>query len=212
MNVKEIIQLAAEQSVGLESPTSLDENVYLKYLNLIHGELYRKTAAINPQASMVTESHATDDGSFKPDQLPVMIRSVYVAIAGNSLVLKPISYDKILTKDPEMTLGGQPHYWFFLNNKIQTYPRQENTFKIIYVKEPDALTIETLSEQIPYPPLYHQVLVDGTCYYLFQGETGLKNSKELEQAAAKWEKGRNELYAYFMTLSGTGSLSTFSEV
>ncbi len=212
MDVREILDLAAQQSVGLESPTALDQSVYLKYLNLVHAELYRKTAPINPQAEMVTETHETPDGSFKPQGFPVIIRSVYVAIANNPLILKPITYDKILAKDPEMLLAGQPRYWFFLNKKIQTYPKQENTFKIIYVKEPDPLTIETLSEQIPYPPLYHQVLIDGTCYYLFQGETGMKNKEELTLALNKWERGRQELYSYLMNLSGTNLISTFSEV
>lgn len=212
MNVREIIKLAAEQSVGLEDLSPEDAALYLKYLNLVHAELYRKLAQINPFAPISKETLQATQGKIELETIPLVVKSLYVPIEGNPLVLKPIRHDTILERDPERAMRGMPQYWYFFNQGIEVYPSYEGALKLVSIKDPEMFTIETVEAQIPYPPSYHQVLVDGTCYYLFQGETGLKNKEELGTSLAKWEMGKRELYAYLLNLSGTRLLSTYSEV
>jgi hypothetical protein len=213
MDVKEVIKLVSDLSVGIETPTSFDEEIYLRYLNLVHFELYRGVGTINPYVPLIEEEYAVEAGTFEPNAVPFVVRSVYVPIPNNARVLSPISYDEILKQDPNRDRPGLPQFWFYMNKKMTLYPSQyEGPVRLITMGTPERFTIETLEEQIPYPPLYHQVLVDGTCYYLFQGEMGLKNQAELVASQGRWEKGKKELYSYLMTLSGTGLLSTYSEV
>ena len=212
MNVREIIKLAAEQSVGLEDLSPEDASLYLKYLNLVHAELYRKLAQINPFAPIAKDTVSAIGGRITLETMPLVVKSLYVPISGNPLVLKPIMHDTILERDPERAMGGMPQYWYFFNQGIEVYPSYEGALKLVCIKDPEMFTIETVEAQIPYPPSYHQVLVDGTCYYLFQGETGLKNKEELGTSLAKWETGKRELYAYLLNLSGTRLISTYSEV
>ena len=117
MNVKEIIQLAAEQSVGLETLSPEDEALYLKYLNLVHSELYLMTAQVNPFAPILKEKVEAIQGRIELEALPLVVKSLYVPIAGNPLTLQPITYNKILATDPEKALGGLPQYWYFLKTK-----------------------------------------------------------------------------------------------
>ena len=213
MNVKEIIKLVSDLSVGLENPTPMDEEIYLRYLNLVHFNLYRSVGTINPYVPLIEEEYEVEAGTFEPNAVPFVIRSVYVPLKNNARVLSPISYDEILKQDPSMETVGLPQFWFYLSKQITLYPNKyEGPVKMITMSGPTLFTLETLEEQIPYPPLYHQVLVDGTCYYLFQGESGLKNQAELVASQARWEKGKQALYSYLMSLSGTGLLSTYSEV
>lgn len=212
MNVREILKLVSEQGVGLEEPTDIDNTVYLRYLNLVHFDLYRSVASINPFAKIEEKEGNAVAGKLELGSTPFLVRSVYIPIKNNAQILRSISYDEILKTDPAMDASGKPERWFFLNNNIQLYPKSHTgTVKVVYMDDPKEFTIGTLSEQIPYPTIYHQVLVDGTIYYLFQGEGGLKNKQELALSLARWEKGKKALYAYLMGQSGE-HLSTYSEV
>ena len=80
-----------------------------------------------------------------------------------------------------------------------------------YTPQPSLLTENTDESEIPYPPAYHPVLVDGGLYYLFQQEGGFKNTTKENEALIRWQNGKTRLLSYLYTSSGE-FLPTFSNV
>jgi hypothetical protein len=60
--------------------------------------------------------------------------------------------------------------------------------------------------------LYHQVLVDGASYYLFQSETGFKDQIKMQSAMMRWEENKKKLFSYMKNISGQKILSTYSPI
>jgi hypothetical protein len=209
MDVKEILALVSDLSIGLDEPTASDMAIYLKYLNLVHNELFRKVAAFNPKVPITREELNANDGILPALQsFPSLIRSIYQKDKNKSLVSS--SFDRILGYDPGLVNNGDPQFWYFSENKICVSPKYTGVIGVVYVPSPESLTLDTLSDDIPYPALYHSVLVDGTCYYLFQGEDGFKDQVKMQSAIIRWEKGQNELIAFLGNLSGQSNYSTYS--
>lgn len=215
MNVKEIIQIAADLSVGLNKPTTEDQDIYLRYLNLVHFDLYRATAAFNPYISMMLDVYTADKtgvGFVKLTKIPFSIVGVSYISNGIASVLKRKSFEDIIENDFMQTSVGNPVNWYYQNKQLYIYPIKAVELAVRYIPEASVFTINTLESEMPYPALYHQVLVDGISYYLFQGESGLKSSDDAKLALAKFEQGKRMLYAYLLNLSGGSIGSTYSVI
>lgn len=219
MNVAEIINLVADLSIGLDTPTADDQAVFLKYLNLAHAELFRKTAAASPVVKILRENNLNvTDGKIDPlSQSPFLIRSVTLMAQNKPLLAT--SLEAIEKTDPLLTKTGQPWGWYYAHSAVFVYPLTSsnaeagtNQVGVSYLAEPLSLTLNTLSADIPYPALYHPVLVDGTCYYLFQTEAGFKNDLKMKLALDRWERGKSELLCYLRNLAGQQYYSTYTEV
>lgn len=219
MNVAEIINLVADLSIGLDTPAADDQAVFLKYLNLAHAELFRKTAAASPVVKILRENNlnVTDGKVDALSQSPFLIRTVTMMDQNKPLLAT--SLEAIEKTDPLLTKTGQPWGWYYANKTVCIYPLASsnaeagtNQVGVSYLAEPLSLTLNTLSADIPYPALYHPVLVDGTCYYLFQTEAGFKNDLKMKLALDRWERGKSELLCYLRNLSGQQYYSTYTEV
>ena len=206
------MQQVLNLSMGDEESPEVSNVINLQYLNLIHFELYRLTAAVNPDAKIEHQTIGVVDGLLQNAIKPLVVKSIYLPRGQNSITLKPITYHAILQYDPECQSTGFPTYWYKLNKQIYTYPKYTGDVKVVYVAEPTLFTLATTSDEIPYPVIYHRVLIDGTCYYVFQGESGLKNKQELLLSWQRWSNGKKECYAYLMNQSGSGIISTYSPV
>ncbi len=212
MDVKDMINLAASLSVGLDKPTLEDANIYLRYLNLVHFELYKSVAMFNPYIPVEKETMIITNGVGKFINTPFAIASVHYYEGNAVRILKKQSYDLILQSDPEERKAGLPLYWYYQNRSLNIYPKKTTHVGVVYIGEPKEFTLNTIEEEIPYPAIYHQVLVDGMSYYIYQGESGLKTENTAMQAFAKFEKGKHNLYAYLLSLSGASIGSTYSVV
>jgi len=212
MDVKGILQQVAHIGSGLDNPALDDQEIHLQYLNLVHLELYRLTAMHNPRALMEQLHGEVENGFFNQPIECYTISCVYDKI--NRQKLKQVSFQAIVDEDPMFEKIGKPTAWCNYNNQIMVYPKLAQPMPLmVWCKAPPRkLELETKESEIPYPAFYHQVLVDGTAYYVFQSETGLKNSAEFNAAMARWELGKRELLAYFSNTAGLGENYTYTEV
>ena len=221
MTVNEILDYIATLGVGLDNPTSDDQDVFLKYLNLAHYELFRKTASVNPKASTIKEIVNCDNGVL--DALSNEVQSVKkVYLVSGNIPLIASSQDLIQELDPGITKQGTPREWYYQSNRVHVYPLFSSPnpqtdpptgqIGVWYVKEPVELTFNTLESDIPYPVSFHPILIDGACYYLFQGDGAFKDGVKMQTALSRWHAGKTELFSYLIALSGKTYYSTFTRV
>ena len=212
MTVNEILINAALLGVGLDNPSPNDLDIFLRYLNLAHWELIRKTAPFNPRVVVLNEEQPCIEGVVNPlNNTPFAFKKVYESTLNRSL--EPTSIDEIQKSDPGLIkTATYPSSWYYFNNTLNVYPIFSGTIGVWYIPQPTPLDFNTLEQNIPYPIPYHPILIDGTCYYLFQGEGAFKDGVKMQTALARWEKGKTELMSYLISLSGQTYYSTFSQV
>lgn len=212
MNVRDIIDLMGNLSIGNDNVTSTEQTIFLKYLNLAHFELYRAIASIN-QSIIVNEivSNAAGINEWVLSKIPLLILKVYVPILQR--YLSYLSLYDLMNFDPALTKVGVPEGFYTQRDIIKFYPTQTSLYSanIWYVPEPTSLNINDPSSSIPYPESYHSVLVDGALYYLFLDEEGFKNNQKQVETKQRWSKGKTSLVSYFYNSSGR-PLTTFSSL
>lgn len=217
MDVQQILNNVARLSIGLDEPTSDDTGVYLEYLNLAHLELFRKTAAMNPLIAVVQKDGTTADGAgeIKLGVLPFEIVQVYNTTGARTLAHS--SYGELRKRYPAWDAATSPQYWYVgpssdgVGQSVRVYPKADGqTIRVLYTAQPALFTADTLEAAIPYPPAFHNVLVDGTCYYLFQGESAFKDAVKIQMAVDRWRVGQMALFNYLKGASGMKAYSTYS--
>lgn len=212
MNVKEIITLVSSLSIGLDEPTDSDTAIFLRYLNLCYFELLRLTILKNPIYPKVRATLPSTNGVLAPTANSIFsIRGVY--LPDSNTPLTKTDFDAVFKIDPALKeTSTSPQFYYFDSGNINIYPLFTGNIGIVYCSNPLPLTINSLSYDIYIPEIYHSVLVDGTSYYLFQSETGFKNTMKEQQSLARWNDGKTNLDAYLISLGGQKHYSTYSSV
>ena len=212
MQVSDLLGLMANLSVGLDNTTPTERTIFLQYLNLAHFELYQETANFN-QDLILQENLASPENTntVTLSQIPYVMNAVYDVT--HKQTLNRISRADLLSLDPALAATGTPEKYFIQKDSLQFYPTQTAVTQVSvwYTPQPSLLTENTDESEIPYPPAYHPVLVDGGLYYLFQQEGGFKNTTKENEALIRWQNGKTRLLSYLYTSSGE-FLPTFSSV
>lgn len=211
MNVLEILKLANSLSVGLDEPTEEDLLICLKYLNLIHFELYRRTAVLNEDAQCLKEQLNVNNGVADKTAYPIFKPKV-VWLPDSNVVLKKTTLSAIQNIDPDIKNIGNCNSWYYFNGLIFVYPLDNKPINILYLPTPLNLEINSQETDIPYPPFFHQVLVDGICYYIFLNENDLKDPIKSIEFRKKYENGQAELISYLKMFSDEPNLSTYQDI
>lgn len=212
MLVNDVLNLVATLSIGLDNPTDNDKQIFLKYLNLAHFKVCQETALINPNVSIQSDILDVNNGVVDDLTAPLLsFRSVYNA--DSNIPLSSYPYDRILKKDPALKITGSPVYYYFINKKLNVWPLITQT-QLIGVRYNTIPSIFNINDDLSplYPELYHPVFIDGTAYYIFQGESGFKNETKMLMAQKEWLKGKADLFNYFRILSGNSIYSTYSAI
>lgn len=211
MTVFEILKLVSSLSVGLDEPTESDFAIFLRYLNLVHFELFRRTASFNEDLQTKVESLDVVDGVAPATaNPPFAIKNVF--LPNQNVRLDKTSFSKVVQYDPGVQNAGYPRKWYYHNGVINIYPKATQQISVVYLANPEPFTLYTTGDQIPYPPFFHQVLVDGTCYYLFQDEAGFNNPIKMAECKNRYDRGQAEMINYLMLLSSDPNLSTYLDV
>ena len=212
MQVSDLLGVMANLSVGLDNTTPTERTIFLQYLNLAHFELYQETANFN-QDLILQENLASPENTntVTLSQIPHVMNAVYDVT--HKQTLNRISRADLLSLDPALAATGTPEKYFIQKDSLQFYPTQTAVTQVSvwYIPQPSLLTENTDESEIPYPPAYHPVLVDGGLYYLFQQEGGFKNTTKENEALIRWQNGKTRLLSYLYTSSGE-FLPTFSNV
>ncbi len=222
MDVSEILKLLATLSIGLDdidvtNPNDGDVIVFMRYINLCYFELLQATIAQSPFIVKLNEQLDCTDGVLSPTSRSLFIPKCVYNIASNVPLTATLEED-VLKEDPGLTKTGTPFEWYQANGVLNVYPlatsliAQGGGFGVRYISQPPALNYNSPSTDILIPPLYQQVLADGASYYLFQSEAGFKDQVKMQAAMARWETGKQKLFAYMKNNSGKKLLSTYSPV
>lgn len=212
MLVTDVLNLVANLSIGLDNPTDDDQEIFLRYLNLAHFELFQHTAPVNPFIPIQSDMLDVNNGVVDNLTAPLFsFRSVYRTDSNKELI--PYSYDKILDKDPGLIITGEPIYWYYINNKLNVWPlwTEEEGIGVRYNIASNPFQLNNDLSPI-YPVQFHPLLIDGTCYYLFQTETGFKNESKMMNSQKRWKNGISNIYNYFVMLGGKPIYSTYSKI
>lgn len=211
MNVSSMIKLMKTLGIGQVYSDPTADSILLEFLNLAHDELYRETANINSGifvndpdlTSLTTQNYVI------LTQTPFTISRVFPVgftrfLDGKS-VLEFADYQFINTTvgDPRIysNIGQKLNFWPFTSGNLYT-------FNVWYTPERTLLDANTPESAIPYPISYQSVLIDGALYYLFQDESGFKNTMKENEALRRWTKGKADLVSYLFG-SNKQKISTF---
>lgn len=211
MSVLEILKLISSLSVGKDNPTDKELLIYLRYLNLVHFELYRRTVLYNEDAVNLVETLIVNDGAASKTVVPIF-KPKLVWLNESNVVLERTTLSVIQATDPDIQRVGNCSKWYYHRGFIFVYPLDSRTINISYLPQPILFDINTTAEEIPYPVFFHQVLVDGACYYLFQGEGGLRDPIKVIEAKERYAKGQAELISYLSSFSVDPNLSTYRDI
>lgn len=222
MDVSEILKLLATLSIGLDdidvtNPNDGDVVVFMRYINLCYFEILQATISESPTVVKLHEKLDCAEGVLESTSQAIFIPKTIYNISSNTPLTGTLEED-VLKKDPGLTKTGTPQEWYYANGVINVYPLaislvdEGGGFGVRYIPQPSSLTLSSLSSDILIPPLYQQLLADGASYYLFQSETGFKDNMKMQASMARWEKGKQKLFAYMKNISGKKQLSTYSPV
>ncbi len=222
MDVSEILKLLATLSIGLDdidvtSATDSDVVVFMRYINLCYFELLQATIAQSPLVVKLNEQLDCTNGVLDATSKDIFIPKLVYSISSNAPLTGTLE-DDVLKNDPGLTKTGTPAEWYYANGVLNVYPLATSMvadgggFGVRYISQPAALVYNSPSTDILIPPLYHQVLVDGASYYLFQSEAGFKDQAKMQAAMARWETGKQKIFSYMKNISGKKFLSTYSPV
>ena len=199
-------------SVGPDSLTPKTKVIFLKYLNIANREIYGKTAAINPDV-VINETIQVQVGS---DEIELnndifSVSSLYVNDQYPSLTLK--SYmDFVAYKKWRTINSSDPEVFSFRKNTILIYPilpTTQYTLDIFYAPHPINIKESTDESDIPYPKVFHDILVDSALYYLFSDEEGFKSTRDKLESKERKESRLKDLNSYLYS-NQNQSLSTYS--
>lgn len=212
MTVTELVNLMGTLSIGADNVTSGERSIFLQFLNLAHFELYQQTANFNEDLTRV-EGVETDPATSMASlsQAPYILQTVYDLT--QKKCLSRLSHVSLSEDDPERIATGSPTHYLLQTNELEIYPHSSTPARlsVSYIQQPTPFSETTPETDIPYPLAYHPVLADGALYYLFQQESGFRNTTRESAAAARWELGKARLLSYLYGKSPS-SLSTFSNV
>ena len=206
MNVSDILDIIGDFSVSGSNVTEEQRNLFLRYLNLYKDSLYRKTAAFDNNLITVQPFSAAYDSNIGLELAsPSLMFVSSVTNLNNSESLRQISkvdayklyykVDSFIESEPKsFTIYSNYSHDLF---SVFVYPVPSNINVVVgFIDNPNDFTEDTLSADIPFPPLYHQVLVDGTLWYVFQEIGGFRDSLKAREAKDRCLKGENELSGF----------------
>lgn len=217
MDVSEIITLLARLSIGLDKPDDEETVIYLQFINLAYFELLMATLNQSPTVVKLNERLDCTNGILSNTSQEIFIPKGVYDIKTNRPLLGT-SEEDVLKNDPALVKTGSPQTWYYANGVLNTYPLSTSLvikgggIGVRYIAKPPLLTALSQSADILIPSMYHQILVDGASYYVFQSEPGFKGENQMMSARVKWEDGKKKLFSYMENISGKKHLSTFSYV
>lgn len=203
MDVSGILERAIELSVGVDNVDTEEEYLYLKYLNMAANELYQRTAGFD---ELLERTHI-EDGFDESGELKITVASEDMSFF---LVKKVMTANETfkqvpLSKIAEMKFKeevGDPVF-AVKPASLVLYSKVEKPYKLFvsYVPKFKLLKDTTVEADIPFRPEFHELLVYGTLYYIYQDIDGFKSSTKESVAAKEWNDG---IVSYQSTLFNTG--------
>lgn len=198
MNVMDMINLMGTLGIGEVSSDKDSKRIALTYLNLAHDQLYSETANLNEKL-FVDETHASIAGQDNFTLYTEPFSLIGVWVSGQPFPLRILPETEFYNYKKRRSYSGAPEICSIVGNKINFFPNDSGvsyTFNVKVCPNITPLQENTPESSIPYPILYHRVLINGALRYMFNDEAGFKNTTRENEAAKEWDNGRFELITY----------------
>jgi hypothetical protein len=213
LNVAEIVDTMCLLGIGEANQPQLEKDIALKYLNLVHAELYRKTAIFNTDAISHEElTSVAGESTVVLSRIPHAISTIIVQ--GQPKELTGIGRLKFLKNKILNPNSGNPCYYTYDLEDISFWPILPNSvyvMDVLFIIPWGPFDYDTLESDIPYPPLFHSILVDGGLTYLYQDEGGFRTADKVKKTEERWKDGKAEILSYFYG-STKQSIGTYSNL
>lgn len=217
MDVADILKLLATLSIGLDDLSDSDTVVFMRYLNFCYFELLQDMLTESPLVRVLNEPLDCSEGDLQSTSQALFIPKSVYDIARN-IPLRGTTFEDVIKRDPGITKTGEAQEWYYSSGIVSVYPKTTSLvsegkgFGVRYIAQPIPLQATTPSPDILIPALYQQILADGAAYHLFQSETGFKDQFKMQASMARWQTGKQKLFAYMKNISGKKYFSTYRPV
>jgi len=208
VNVSDILDIVGDFSVSGSNVTDEQRTSFLRYLNLYKDSLYRKTAAMNGnllQTQLFSGAYDSGVGLSLTGTTNLMFITSVINLKNNRVLKQKSQIEAYqLWYNNDEWKSGVPQIYTLLSSYttdefvvfIYPLPSDDVSMVVGYIENPEDFTEETPSVAIPFPQLYHQLLVDGTLWYVFQEEGGFKDSVKASEAKNRCMQGEQELMSF----------------
>lgn len=236
LTVSDAIDTMALLSVGRDNVGDYEKVIFLRYLDLANKELFQKTATINSDIVIRSNQKTLHDNFAISGQKSLLFlkrrdgsssapfRILSIKDYAKQKTYKEITLSSALEISPFLDSGFLKSCFYTNFGSIYFFDDSipANTeLNCCWIPQPTTLSLDmemttddSYSLEIPYPPAYQNILIDGALYYLFQDEDGFRSSQKMAAAQNRWEVGKSRLIAYLMNKNNSGydRVSTFSSI
>jgi hypothetical protein len=200
MTVPDMLEILTHFGVRSDLITTEEKAFYLHYLNLAHLELYALTASLNENTLSKEATGEVTDGFFDLPEEPFKV--LCVTDQNQRLKLKPITLSRLKTFYPLFSenapLEGTPQYFVLKGRRLFVVPFKETTLIVFYLPQAPVLNAQTEESALPYPAVFHPLLIEGALKYLVQDveTSSLKDEMRIRLATHAWESGKGRFVTY----------------
>lgn len=196
MTVSEIIELIAIVSFNDDNPSATDRARILRYINLANDQVFSKVSQIgsafisqNTNLTLVNNEVALPTDHYK---------TIRVVDTTNNAVITAKEVEAIEEElDPSLSQQGRPQFYYIEGGNIKVWPLQDVNLRMRYTPVNTPLVDETSADNILYPAPFHQVLVDGGLYYMFEDERDRRAIQEIAIAGQRFDDRLAALIEYY---------------
>jgi len=195
MDVNSIISQIAYLSLDEDSPSSAMQTRILAYVNNAYREAFRQTAAANKQNLMTTETVTITSGAGTMTASPFKIEQV--VDTGQDFVLSPSTILEVEQRDRELDDSGNPTVYYMTGEQdINTHPIDSTSLRVRYIPDYVELAVDGAESTIKLPRSYHDLLVDGALFYMYQDERDVRAIQEINAAKTLFDIKLNDVKRY----------------
>lgn len=195
MTVAELINQIAAISFNDDNASSADRARILRYLNLANNKIFYKISQIaSAFVSQTTTLSLTSGAVALPSD---HYKTIKIIDTTNSAVLVPKEIEAIEDEDPALSATGNPRNYYIEGGNLKVYPSQDINIRMRYTPVVEPLVDEASEATILYPRPFHEVLIDGGLYYMFEDERDTRALQEIALADNKFNQGIAALVEYY---------------
>jgi len=199
MNVSQIIDLVAQVSFNDDVPSATDRARILSYINLANNDVYQQVAQIG--SAFLSNAQQLTLTAAAVDLPSDFFKSISVVDLTNGFTLSAKQVEDIEKEDPLLDATGSPVHFYIEGGQMKVYPAEDIDLRLRYTPNLALLEDNDSLSQVTYPAQFHQILVEGGLYYMFEDERDIRTNAEIARSEVRYEKLKTNLVNYYKTES-----------
>ena len=200
MDVKSILQTVVRLSLG--EGDALDEEIqvkYLDYLNRAAETLYQTAAPFDDFLTISEKFTIIDESTAVAPSRPIFLLGKCITQDSKYIFKKSSAHfdEKVFLTDAQMPIFTQK------NDGLYFYTLFTKPYNVLLSYKPNFTPLLYTAKEsgIPFRPAFHNKLVFGTLYYLYQDMDGFKSSVKEKICIAEWNSAISKYSAFLFNSS-----------